>query len=164
MSGISAFLGGLSEQEWDVMFQVSQDLQDSTSIERLNSLRQFLQTLSREIDHINRKRDALGYKVDNIDALLPMIHRYLEKNPDDLEIELFKNVLSAWRSSLKSEITSMRPNGKLDKKYDTEQKRSLLVQMSELVRRLNEKITESNNASKAQTICTEPASREAVKK
>lgn len=164
MSGISAFLGGLSEQEWDVMFQVSQDLQDSTSIERLNSLRQFLQTLSREIDHINRKRNALGYKVDNIDALLPMIHRYLEKNPDDLEIELFKNVLSAWRSSLKSEITSMRPNGKLDKKYDTEQKRSLLIQMSELVRRLNEKITESNNDSKAQTICTEPASREAVKK
>jgi hypothetical protein len=164
MSGISAFLSGLSEQEWDVMFQVSQDLQDSTSIERLNSLRQFLQTLSREIDHINRKRDALGYKVDNIDALLPMIHRYLEKNPDDLEIELFKNVLSAWRSSLKSEITSMRPNGKLDKKYDTEQKRSLLIQMSELVKRLNEKIAESNNDSKAQTICTEPASPEAVKK
>ena len=164
MSGISAFLSGLSEQEWDVMFQVSQDLQDSTSQERLNSLRQFLQTLSREIDHINRKRDALGYKVDNIDALLPMIHRYLEKNPDDLEIELFKNVLSGWRSSLKSEITSMRPNGKLDKKYDTEQKRNLLLQMSELVKRLNGRIATSTSDSKAQTICTETPSQEAVKK
>jgi hypothetical protein len=164
MSGISTFLSGLSEHEWDVMFQVSQDLQDSTSQERLNSLRQFLQTLSREIDHINRKRDALGYKVDNIDALLPMVHRYLEKNPDDLEIELFKNVLSAWRSSLKSEITSMRPNGKLDKKYDTEQKRSLLIQMSELVKRLNEKIVANSGDSEAQTICTEAPTQEAVKK
>ena len=164
MSGISAFLSGLSEHEWDVMFQVSQDLQDSTSQERLNSLRQFLQTLSREIDHINRKRDALGYKVDNIDALLPMIHRYLEKNPDDLEIELFKNVLSGWRSSLKSEITSMRPNGKLDKKYDTEQKRGLLVQMSELVKKLNAKLTENNENLKVQTICTEPTPKEIAKK
>jgi hypothetical protein len=164
MSGISSFLGNLSEQEWDVMLQVSQDLQDSTSPERLNSLRQFLQTLSREIDHINRKRDALGYKVDNIDALLPMVHRYLEKNPDDLEIELFKNVLSAWRASLKSEITSMRPNGKLDKKYDTEQKRNLLIQMSDLVKRLNERMVESSNNSDVQTICTEPTPSEAVKK
>jgi len=164
MSGITAFLSGLSEQEWDVMFQVSQDLQDSTSQERLNSLRQFLQTLSREIDHINRKRDALGYKVDNIDALLPMIHRYLEKNPDDLEIELFKNVLSGWRSSLKSEITSMRPNGKLDKKYDTEQKRSLLLQMSELVKRLNGRIAANTSDPEAQTICTDIPSKEAVKK
>jgi hypothetical protein len=164
MSGISTFLSELSEHEWDVMFQVSQDLQDSTSQERLNSLKQFLQTLSREIDHINRKRDALGHKVDNIDAIFPMIHRYLEKNPGDLEIELFKNVLSAWRSSLKSEITSMRPNGKLDKKYDTEQKRSLLIQMSELVRHLNGKLAESNDSPGPQTICTKPTPSEAIEK
>ena len=115
MPGLNNFMRGLSNSQWDTMIQVLHDLQDSTSPDRLESLRQFLATLTREIESINRKRDAIGQKVANLDILLPVIDDRL-KRESDLELEMFKNILLTWRSSLKKEITEDRPNGKLEKK------------------------------------------------
>lgn len=137
MAGIEGLMKGLKEPQWDVMVQVMNDLQDSTSHERMDSLRQFLATVAREIDQINRKRDVLGQKVANIDAFTPAIDEYLRSHPADLETILFKSVLLGWKAALKTEIAEMRPNGKLEKKYDTERKRDLLVEVQRLVLNLN---------------------------
>lgn len=146
MSGLSDFLKTLPEAKWDSVVGVMHDLQDSTSPDRIESLRQFLSTLTNEINQINRKRDALGQKVANIDTLLPVIDEYL-KQQSDLEIELFKSVLLGWKANLKSEISELRPNGKLEKKYDTESKRDLLLRLSSLVSQLNQRMKGANRQS-----------------
>lgn len=140
MAGITDFLKALPEMKWDSVVNVMHDLQDSTSQERIESLRRFLQDLNREIDQINRKRDALGQKVANIDQLIPTIENAVRVNPS-LELELFKNVLLGWKAALKAEISELRPNGKLEKKYDTERKRDLLIQLQSLVGQLSQHMT-----------------------
>jgi len=136
MAGLQEFIKGLPESRMDSVFNVVHDLQDSTAPERIESLRQFLYTLTREIDQINRKRDALGQKVANIEGLLPAIEEHLRVTPN-LEVELFKNILLGWRAALKNDIAELRPNGKLEKKYDTERKRDLLVQLQSVVEKFN---------------------------
>ena len=161
MPGVSGFLKSLPEVRWDSVLSVMHDLQDSTSHERIESLRHFLNTLTREIDQINRKRDALGHKVANIDALIPPLETYLKTNSDDLEVELFKNILLGWRANLKTEISELRPNGKLEKKYDTEKKRELLIQLQSLVSKLTNQMKSVQNES-ANGLHPEP--KESVRK
>jgi hypothetical protein len=160
MPGIEGFLKELPEAQWDVVVQVMNDLRDSTSPDRVESLRQFLQTLNREIDAINRKRDAIGQKVDNIDALLPVIDGC--RKPDDLELNLFRNLLLGWRASLKAEIIESRPEGKLEKKYDTERKRDLLQQLAGLVQQLSGVMADARKP-KVQSLCTPPTEGEIPK-
>lgn len=142
MSGIVSFMSGLPEFNWDLFIQVFTDLQDSTTTERLESLRQFLVSITKEIDSINRKRDAMGQKASNIDALLPLLDNYLRQNPDDVEVDLFRNILTTWRSSLKSEITESRPDEKLDRKYSIERKREALLQLQKVLGVLNDSLPE----------------------
>ena len=141
MAGISDFLTALKETEWDILLQVMHDLQDGTSPERLESQRQFLASLTREIDAINKKRDALGQKVENVDVLMPILDDQIRKNPC-MELELFRSMLAAWRSSLKTEINETRPNGKLEKKYDTERKRDFLIQLQSISTTLGKTVSE----------------------
>jgi hypothetical protein len=47
-----------SEKRWDTILLVAQDLQSSTAPERLNSLQNYVETLTAEIDQVNRKRRA----------------------------------------------------------------------------------------------------------
>lgn len=160
MPGLSDFLKVLPEAKWDSVVNVMHDLQDSTSPERIESLRQFLGTLTNEINQINRKRDALGQKVANIDAFTPIIEEYLKQH-SDLEVELFKNVLLSWKATLKAEISELRPNGKLEKKYDTERKRDTLLQLSSLITQLNQRMSGASRQS-ADRMQVEPA-KEIVK-
>jgi hypothetical protein len=160
MAGLSDFLKTLPEARWDSVVNVMHDLQDSTSPERVESLRQFLGTLTNEINQINRKRDALGQKVANIDAFIPVVDEFLKQH-QDLEVDLFKNVLLSWKAMLKSEISELRPNGKLEKKYDTERKRDTLTQLGGLLTQLNQRMKDSNRKS-ADNLRVEP-SKETVK-
>jgi hypothetical protein len=155
MSGISDFLSRLSEPQWDSVLLVIQELQDSAAPERMESLRKFLVSLNVEIDQINRKRDVLGQKADNIKAVVFMIEGYLKGNPD-LEVELLKNVLVMWESSLRLEIAELRPSEKLEKKYDTERKRNFLVQIQALVSNLNVEMRQSKVGNSPQSVCGKP--------
>lgn len=133
MAGIYEFFKDLSETQWDSVVSVMQDLQDSASAERIETLRAFLASLSREIDHMNRRRDALGQKIENIDAFMRTLDEYVRKNKNNVEVVLFRSILALWKSQLRSEVASLRPTEKLEKKYDTERKRELLSQISLLV-------------------------------
>jgi predicted nucleic acid-binding Zn-ribbon protein len=145
MAGIRDFLKVLPDTRLDFVVNVITDLQDSTSGARIEKLRQFLSALTFEIDGINRKRDALGQKVANIDTLLPILDENLKSSPD-LEMELLRNTLLGWRASLKGEIAELRPNGKLEKKYDTERKRDLLIQLQSVASQLNEQMQRARGA------------------
>ncbi len=151
MPGVSEFLARLTDPQWDSVLMVIQELQDSAAPERMESLRKFLVSLNVEIDQINRKRDVLGQKADNIKAVVFMIEGYLKGNPD-LEVELLKNVLVMWESSLRLEIAELRPSEKLEKKYDTERKRNFLIQIQALVSNLNVEMRQSK-ASSPQSVC-----------
>lgn len=143
MAGISDFLSSLRDTEWDILMQVMNDLSDSTSPERLDSLRQFLKTITREIDQINQKRDALGHRRDNADALIGILESRLRATPN-VELMLFKNMLVNWKATLQTEIAESRPDLKLEKKYDTEKKRNLLVELQPIVTKLGESLSELN--------------------
>jgi len=143
MSGIYEFFRDLSETQWDSVVRVIQDLQDSASTERLESLRAFLASLTREIDNINRRRDALGQKIENIDAFMRTLDDYTRKNPDNVEAVLFRSILTLWKSQLRSEVADLRPSDKLEKKYDTERKRELLTQISALVSSISTQMTDA---------------------
>jgi hypothetical protein len=156
MSGLKNWMESMSGPHKDTLVQVVQDLQDSTSPDRLESLRQFLSTLTREIEAINRKRDAMGQKVSNIDVLLPLLDEQVRANPDNLEVDLFRNMLVVWRSALKTEIAEMRPDGKLEKKYDTERKRDLLGQLQGVVVQLSRCMSEAWKTGEAKDRRAEP--------
>lgn len=154
MPGISEFLDNLTDPQWDTIVRVIQDLQDSVSPERLESLRKFLASLNLEIDQVNRRRDALGQKVENIEVALQVIDKGLHVNPD-LEVELFKSILSMWKANLRVEIADLRPSEKLEKKYDTERKRELLIQIQALVSNLNVELRQAHERTGegSQTVC-----------
>lgn len=152
MPGIAEFLAKLTDPQWDVVLMVVQELQDSAAPERMENLRKFLVTLNSEIDQINRKRDILGQKADNIKTVVNMVEGYLKGNPD-LEVELLKNVLVMWESSLRLEIAELRPSEKLEKKYDTERKRNFLVQIQSLVSNLNLEMRQAKAEGSPQTVC-----------
>ena len=140
MAGIYEFFSDLSDTQWDGVVRVMQDLQDSSSAERIESLRAFLQSLTREIDNINRRRDAIGQKIENIDVFLRTLDEYVRKNKDNVEATLFRSILVLWKSQLRAEVAALRPTEKLDKKYDTERKRELLVQIQSLVSSMSSKM------------------------
>jgi ABC-type transporter Mla subunit MlaD len=149
MGGIQEFLGSLSETQWDSVVRVMQDLQDSASAERLESLRAFLASLTREIDSINRRRDALGQKIENIDAFLRTLDEFVRKNDDNIEVVLFRSILVLWKSQLRSEVAALRPSDKLEKKYDTERKREMLTQVSDLVASMSSRMSSGQASRKA---------------
>lgn len=153
MAGISDFLESLSETGWDTLLMVSQDLQDSTAPGRIRNLESYAKSLRDEIDEVNRKRDALGQKVDNLDDMLDLVDARAEADPDDMEMSLLRDVLLGWRASLRAEIEALRPDEKLRKKYDTERKHDLLKQLRTTVEALNRRILEANPSRKAQVTC-----------
>lgn len=153
MAGISNFLKSLSETGWDALLLVSQDLQDSTAPGRIRNLESYAKSLRDEIDEVNRKRDALGQKVDNLDDLLDLVDVRAKADPDDMEVGLLRDVLLGWRASLRADIEALRPDEKLRKKYDTERKCDLLKRLRTTVDSLNRLIVEANPPSRVRTTC-----------
>jgi len=149
MSGIRDFFQSLSESQGDVLVQMMNDLQDSTSALRMDNLQKFLTTLNHEIDEINRKRDALGHKAENIEAFLSLLEERI-KNHKDIELDLLHSLLLHWRMSLKLEIEELRPQTKLEKKYDTERKYDTLTELKEAAVHL---VREMGVLNKAQSNC-----------
>lgn len=133
MAGIYEFFQNLTDTQWDTMVRVVQDLQDSTSGERLASLRSFLSSLTKEIDLVNKRRDALGQKIENIDAAVAVLDSQIREDPKNMEAVLFRFILIMWRGQLKVDISDLRPTEKLEKKYDAERKRELLSQLQILI-------------------------------
>lgn len=164
MAGIADFLNSLTETEWDSVLMVSQDLQDSTAPERIRSLNNYAKTLREEIDRENRKRDALGQKVENLNALLTLLDAEIEhgEQRESVEVRLLRDVLLGWRASLRMEIEALRPEEKLKKRYDTERKRDLLKQLRDTVESLNHLIIDANPPERVQVACT-PKKKEEVR-
>ena len=152
---IDDFLEGLGGAAWDTLVAVANDLQDSAAPARIESLDRFLGQLRSEIDGINRRRDGLGQKIANIDALLPAINTCLKECPDALDVALFRHLLLGQRAVWKAEVEDLRPDGKLKKKYDTERKRDLLKNMRTTVIELNARISKA--AQREEASVTDPA-------
>jgi len=159
---IDDFLEGLSDHAWDTLLAVSNDLQDSASPGRIESLDKFLGQLRNEIDGVNRRRDAIGQKVADIDALIPAIDACLRECPDALDVSLFRHLLLGQRAIWKGEIEELRPEGKLRKKYDTERKRDLLVNLRATVIELNARLAAAPRGGAARV--ASPAKAEGVGK
>jgi hypothetical protein len=70
-------------------------------------------------------------------------------------VELFKSILSMWKANLRVEIADLRPSEKLEKKYDTERKRELLIQIQALVSNLNVELRQAHERTGegSQTVC-----------
>lgn len=159
--GLSEFLLAAHEADRDDVLRVAHDLQDSTAPDRLASLRRFLDSLTHEIDGINARREAVGHKISNLDAALGQIAGWLETHPEDAEVRLFQGVLVTWRATLRAEIDSLRPSGKLEKKYDTERKLEMLQVLQQTAGLLNERLLAISH--RLQTVCS-PKPEEKVRR
>lgn len=153
MAGITHFLQSLRNPDWDAVVLVFQDLQDSTAPDRIRTLENYARTLRGEIDEVNRKRDVLGQKVDNLNLLLGLVDKQITDDPSDLELTLLRDVLQGWRASLRAEIAGLRPDNKLKKRDDTERKCDLLKRLRTTVDSLNRLIVEANPPSRVRSTC-----------
>lgn len=121
MPSVKAFYEALSSARKDVFTALAADLQSSSREEKQRRLKEFLEELKREIDEINSRRKALGDMLDNVKVIRLEADRALDPKQGgkaELELELFRNALLQLEHDLKDEIAELRPDRKLEKKYD----------------------------------------------
>jgi len=139
MGGVKAFYEKLSGREKDVFTAMTTDLQASSRKEKVVRLQEFLAQLKSEIDEINRRRKAAGDMLDNVVIIRLAADRGLDPvkgGTPDLDLELLRDYLVALEQGLKEEIAELRPERKLEKKFDVARRIESLICRSSLAERL----------------------------
>ena len=130
-SSVRAFFEGLTDAQKDLFLSVTADLQASAPEEKLERLRNFHSQLKSEIDSINRRRQGLGSVLDNVESLSKILNKHME-NTDDLELSMFLGALQKISADLKAEIAALKPEKKLEKKFDVARRMESLQQRQQL--------------------------------
>ena len=132
MSSIRDFYRSLPGTQQDLFVSVATDLQASAPPEKIERLGIYHTPLKTEIDAINRRRQSLGGMLNNITSLLKALDVYTDGTETPIEILLFKNNLQKVSADLKAEISSLKPEKKLEKKFDVARRREGLIQRRDL--------------------------------
>lgn len=142
MGDVKNFFDSLSEIQKDVFMAALNDMQSSATAERIEKLKAYLAQLKAEIDQINRRREALGHQLGNIESLLKFLDNYTEEFQDSFELTLFRTTLLKLANDLKIEISNLKPEDKLMKKFDVSRKLESLIQRQRLANYLFNEVFE----------------------
>ena len=126
---IKDFYDGLSTPMKDLFVTVVNDLNFSASNDKIERLEDFQRQLKREIDEINRRRQALGVMASNVETLLARLEDY---GDDDLEIVMLRNNFERIIADIKAEVAATKPERKLEKKFDVSRRKEALLQRQAL--------------------------------
>ena len=139
MSGVQEFIKFASEKNEDFLGQFLVDLQDSAAPKRIETLKQFHQQLTQEIDQINRRRNTNGAKIRSLTTMLEYLEEFTRGKPSD-DLIVMKMFLVEWKTFLKRSVEETRPGGKLEKKYEIEHKIETLHSVQRLASILGDKL------------------------
>ena len=128
---VKDFYNSLTGASKDIFASVVNEMQSSAPEDKIERLTVFLNQLKLEIDAINKRRQAIGSQLNNIETLLKDLERYQETN-NGLELQLFHGSLISLINQFKGEISSLKPENKLQKKFDVARKREALLQRQKL--------------------------------
>lgn len=130
-SSVRDFFAGLTDAQKDLFLSVTTDLQSSAPEDKLERLRNFHSQLKKEIDSINKRRQGLGEVLNNVESLMKLLSKHMEDN-DDLELSMFLGALQKVTADLKAEIAALKPEKKLEKKFDVARRMESLQQRQQL--------------------------------
>lgn len=128
---VKDFYNSLTGASKDIFASVVNEMQSSAPADKIERLTVFLNQLKMEIDAINKRRQAIGSQLNNIETLLKDLEKYQETN-NGLELQLFHGSIVSLINQFKSEIASLKPENKLQKKFDVTRKREALLQRQKL--------------------------------
>jgi len=143
-SSVREFFSGLSDAQKDLFRSVTTDLQTSAPEEKMERLRNFHSQLKTEIDAINKRRQGLGEVLNNVESLVKLILQHTEKS-NDLELVMFLGALQKVSSDLKAEIAALKPEKKLEKKFDVARRMESLQQRQQLSLHLSSDVLQIRN-------------------
>ena len=126
-SDVKTFFESLSDVQRDMFLSVATDLQATSPSDKIERLRVFHNQLKAEIDQINKRREALGGVLSNVEALLRYLAAYLRDHGETFELLLFRGSLQKFVEDLKMEVAALKPEKKLAKKFDVAKRRESLM-------------------------------------
>jgi len=135
--GVKDFFESMSESNKDLFYTVVNSIQASAPKDKIDRLDNFLQQLRKEIDQTNAHRQMLGSQVHQIEQVIKHLVSYAEQDTS-LEISLFLTTLQKIVNDLKIEIAALRPENKLEKKFDVARRKESLEQRRNLVMRIED--------------------------
>lgn len=155
MKSIKEFFEELSSGDKDMFYGMLQSIDITSTTETLKRLRIQYDHVKGQIDNINHKRERIGSDLDNIQTLRNRLVRKIKDSGEDAspEIKLFLAALDTIMDDMKTEIASLRPQDKLEKKYDLARR----IRIIETKRQFAENI---RNALEGEDECDRPTSNE----
>lgn len=132
MANVRKFFESLSDSQQDLFVAVTADLQAGAPPEKFERLKEYHANLKREIDAINKRREALGNVLSNVEALLKFITEYTKKEGENFELTMFHGALQKISADLKTEIAGLKPEKKLSKKFDVARRLEAMKQRQSL--------------------------------
>jgi hypothetical protein len=130
-SSVRDFYEGLTDAQKDLFLSVTTDLQTSAPEEKLERLQNFHGQLKSEINAINKRRQGLGEVLNNVESLMKLVESR-GNGEDDLELAMFLGALQKVSADLKAEIAALKPEKKLEKKFDVARRMESLQQRQNL--------------------------------
>ncbi len=131
MEDLKMFFESLGDAQQDHFMSAVNFMQSSAHPDRIEKLECFLETLKKEINRINDRRSYLSSQVQNLQKILEKLDMFL-RTKQSTELVLLRNSLDRLIDTLRGEVDSLKPEGKLLKKFDVAQKLKSLKQRSEL--------------------------------
>lgn len=135
MSRVKDFYKQLPDADRDLFAAMAHGMMNSAPPEKLERLRTFHSQLKMEIDEINKRRQALGGELNNVEAMVKDLDKFVTKG-DSLELQLFRAQLLELAEQIKMEVAAMKPEEKLVKKHDLSKKLAMLTQRRALAQGL----------------------------
>jgi len=148
MSRVKDFYRQLSDSDRDLFAAMANGMTNSAPQEKLERLRTFHSQLKLEIDEINKRRQALGVDLNNVEAMIKDIDKFIAKEGDSLELQLFRAQMVEMAEQIKVEVAAMKPEEKLAKKHDLSRKLAMLTQRRALAQGILREIVDGGDDGK----------------
>jgi len=136
MSRVKDFYQQLPDADRDLFAAMANGMVNSAPPEKLERLRTFHSQLKLEIDEINKKRQALGVDLNNVETMIKDLDKFVAKEGDGLDLQLFRAHLIETAEQIKAEVATMKPEEKLVKKHDLSKRLAMLEQRRALAQNL----------------------------
>jgi len=122
---------------------------NSAPPEKLERLRTFHSQLKLEIDEINKKRQALGVDLNNVETMIKDLDKFIAKEGDGLDLQMFRAHLVETAEQIKVEVAAMKPEEKLTKKHDLAKRLAMLEQRRALAQGLLREVINGDGAARS---------------
>jgi hypothetical protein len=128
-----------SSAQKDTLVAVLQDMTQRASV-RIQEIDKVLADTVREIDRINRVREALSSEKERLQDLLDAVNKTMKDTDCDLELLLVRSVLATRLDALREKIAETRPDEMLKRKHDLVRERELLMEGQHIGLKISERL------------------------